>query len=171
MRQGAPSKDWTCALVDRPGVTCTKLRSFNAATFADHPSSPRAAEAAMQQSTAAAPTIMDILRMAGSLTIGGRQYGLPRLSGQRQDGHSGSGAVRGIDVAAIVILHVVVHRRVETVGHAVDGRAGRRGVRSRRLDEVGDGLRILRVADVPDPHPGVEPGDADDLAVVRGING
>src|SRR5579863_6778281 len=133
MRQGAPSMASTCVLVDRPGVSCASFCSFKGANFADHPSSQCAAEAAMQESTAAAPTIIYLLCIAGSLTIGGRQYGLSRLPGEGQDGHSGSGAVRRINVAEIVILHVVVHRCVETVGHTVDRRTGRRGIRSRRL--------------------------------------
>jgi hypothetical protein len=55
------------------------------------------------------------------LLLGRWQNCVSRLSGELQNGHPGAGAIHRIDESAIVVLDVVVHRGVETIGDAIDG--------------------------------------------------
>src|SRR5688572_32914758 len=90
----------------------------------------------------------------------------PRLAGQLDDVQAGVGTIRDVDIAAVVGLGVVALDRA-AAAHllAVDGRAAPHRSLADRRNEVGDLLRLERIADVEHPQARVEEGDGGELAV------
>ena len=99
--------------------------------------------------------------------FGGRPDNRPRLAGQLENVQAGVGAVRDIDVAAVVGLGVVaLDRRVAAALLAADHAAALHRRLADRRNEVGDFLRLIRIAHVEHADPGIEEGDEGQLLIV-----
>ena len=102
------------------------------------------------------------------------------FSGQFQDMHPGAGSIRNVDVAAVIEFNVVgmdgMHRVAVPAGVGKRAAQSWRGPALRttagivgRRNEISNRARIVRVANIENPHSADKPGDNRQLAVIRRV--
>ena len=83
----------------------------------------------------------------------------------------GGRAIDGVDIAAIVDVHVVGLNRAIALPRAIDRDARLGRVRRHVGNEARDFLRLERIADIDDANAGVEVREHDQLLVERRVIG
>src|SRR6266853_4014648 len=100
-------------------------------------------------------------------TVRMRLADLRRLAGELYDVQPAADAVATVEQAAIVDVGVVARNVQRAAAHAVDSPFAGLGETVDRRDEVCHLPRMVRVANIGDPDPRVEPRTGHQLAVGR----